>query len=462
MSSRKIFILLPDGVGLRNFAFTSFVEVGRKQGWEVIFWNHTPFDLGDLGFDEIKLKGKPAALTDILKRAKILIELDEFEKRFQDPVYQDYKFPASRAGMKSKIKIKLVSFFTIYYRGEMGLKKLRKAMKASERRTKLYKSCCAVLEREQPEFVFCTNQRPINAIAPLTAATDLGIKTGSFVFSWDNLPKATLIVEPEYYFVWSEHMKQELLKYYPELLEKKVFITGTPQFEPHSNKALLITKQDFYSTHHLDPQVNYLCFSGDDITTSPHDELYLKDVAEAVKSLNSQGYKLGIIFRRCPVDFSSRYKWVLEEYKELIVPIAPLWEKQGDSWNAILPQKEDIELQMNIISHTFMVVNIASSMVFDYASFGKPCAYINYNPKIDELKKDTRSIYEYVHFRTMPSKKAVLWINSREEIAEVIHEAVISEAVGAVELARQWFETINQKPAQLSSERIWNKIHQIA
>jgi hypothetical protein len=55
------------------------------------------------------------------------------------------------------------------------------------------------------------------AVAPLLAAQDLGIPTATFIFSWDNLPKATMVVEANYYFVWSHHMKRELLLYYPNI-----------------------------------------------------------------------------------------------------------------------------------------------------------------------------------------------------------------------------------------------------
>ncbi|MGB8703901.1 MAG: UDP-glycosyltransferase, partial [Gillisia sp.] len=70
MKKKKILILLPDGVGLRNFAFTSFVETGEQMGWEVIFWNQTAFDLSALGFKEIKAQPKVRPETDLLKRAK--------------------------------------------------------------------------------------------------------------------------------------------------------------------------------------------------------------------------------------------------------------------------------------------------------------------------------------------------------------------------------------------------------
>jgi hypothetical protein len=55
MQSPKIFILLPDGIGLRNFAFTNFHQLGLENGFEITFWNATPFDLTKLGFNEIKI-----------------------------------------------------------------------------------------------------------------------------------------------------------------------------------------------------------------------------------------------------------------------------------------------------------------------------------------------------------------------------------------------------------------------
>jgi hypothetical protein len=34
----------------------------------------------------------------------------------------------------------------------------------------------------------------------LLAAQQLGIPTATFIFSWDNLPKATMVVETDYYY----------------------------------------------------------------------------------------------------------------------------------------------------------------------------------------------------------------------------------------------------------------------
>jgi len=463
LKQKKIFILLPDGVGLRNFAFTSFVEIGEKMGWEVVFWNQTPFDLTELGYKEIKLEGKPRAYTDLLKRAKISAELDYFEEKFDDQVYQSYKFPSSNKSIKSKIKNTIVTQLTKTYKGEKGLQKLRGKLKASERKSGFYQKCKAVLEREKPDLVFCTNQRPVYAIAPLTAAQDLEIPTGTFIFSWDNLPKATMIIEPDFYFVWSEYMKKELINYYPFINSDNIFITGSPQFEPHFNLKLRKTRKEFFEENNLDLNKEYICFSGDDKTTSPDDAHYLQDVAEAIESLNKNGKtKLGILFRRCPVDFSDRYDTVLEKYKDLIVPVAPKWNQVGGNWNSVLPTQEDLELQVNTILHTKAVINLGSSMVFDFAVFDKPCLYLKYNVerKVDE-SWNPQKVYDFVHFRSMPTGKEVIWLRSKKEIGPRL-KAMVENSHKTVGEAKDWFKKINLSPAAKASERIWNEIDKIS
>ena len=82
-----------------------------------------------------------------------------------------------------------------------------------------------------------------------------------------------------------------------------------------------------------------------------------------------------------------------------------------------MPKKEDLDLQTNIAEHSFMVINVASSMVFDFAAKVKPCAYLNYLLDLKDQKKDIREIYSYIHFKTIP-ENAVFWINNKEEIRE--------------------------------------------
>lgn len=462
MKNNKVFILLPDGIGLRNFAYTDFYKIGKELGFEITYWNNTPFNLNPLGFNEIKISNsKNHSFTEIYKNARKHIELNLFVEKFNDQTYNSYRFPFGSKTFKQKIKTFLTKRIIKDYNSESKLKVLIKKINHLETKTDYFRQCLETLKREQPGLVFCTNQRPMSAIAPIEAAKYLGIPTATFIFSWDNIPKATMVITTDYYFVWSEFMKKELLKHYPYIHENQIVITGTPQFENHFNSSFQIDRETFFKQHNLDLNKKYICYSGDDITTSPNDPQYLKDTAQAVRSLNQKGYNLGIIFRRCPVDFSTRFDGVLKEYQDTIVAIEPLWKKIGDGWNTVLPTAEDMVLQTNTISHTEFVINLGSSMVFDYACHQKPCVYVNYDVSDPVLSNwSVQKIYKYIHFRSMPSQDAVSWFNNIEEI-ELKTQNLLDRKIETITEAKDWFKTINQHPSDKASERIWDFIKTI-
>jgi hypothetical protein len=463
MQNHKIFILLPDGIGLRNFAFTNFHQLGIENGFEITFWNATPFDLTKLGFNEIKIVNpKIHPITDLLKNAQIQIELNQNIKKSKDKVYNSYRFPFSYKGVKATLKTLTVKWLIFWNNSESGLNRIRKNISKNERKTKLYFDSLATLQTENPAMVFCTNQRITSAVASILAAQDIGIPTATFIFSWDNLPKGTKIIETDYYFVWSEHMKNELQYYYPHVNKNQIIVTGSPQFVPHFDKKIIESKETFYEKHHLDFNKKYICFSGDDVTTSPNDPQYLSDVVKAVKYLNANGNNIGILFRRCPVDFSKRFDSVLNENKDLITCLDPKWKKMGEGWNTILPTKEDLELQMNTIYHSELVINLGSSMVFDFVAYEKPCGFINYDVLNTEFPDwSVKKIYNFIHFRSMPTNNAVFWINSPSDMEQNIGKALNTDANKIVANAQKWFKKINQHPPEKASERIWNAISEI-
>ncbi len=447
----KIFVLLPDGVGLRNFAFSNFAELGEKEGHEIIYWNNTQFPLNkELGLDEISIKkSKTHPFSDLYKRARKNIELAQNIEKFKDETYNKYKFKQSYKGVKNFAKSSVVDVLSSTLNSEKGLKKVRERKFAYERKTQYYQNVQEQLREHKPDIVFCTNQRTLTAIAPLLAAQDLQIPTATFIFSWDNLPKATLVVETDYYFVWGEYMKAELLKYYPHIQENQIKITGTPQFEPHFQENLYIDKEVFFKEYNLDLEKKYICFSGDDITTSPNDQYYLEDLALTVRKLNEEGNKLGIIYRKCPVDFSGRHEQVLEKYKDVIVCIDPLWRNFGNGWDSAMPTKEDAQLLVNTILHTELVINVGSSMAFDAVSHDKPCIYINYDVDTKDRKMShpewtIQKIYKYIHFRSMPNKEAVLWGDSIQVIEEQVRQVLKKEY--SLESTKDWFSTICNQP----------------
>ncbi len=460
---KKVFVFFPDGVGLRNFAFTNFKTIGEQMGFEITYWNNTVFSLKDnLGFNEVKINNHTVhKLLPLYTRARKRIELNNSQRKFKDKVYETYKFPFNYKGLKNTFKSLYTKCLIGIYNSEKGIVKLRQKINTLERSTSKYKYCKEQLEQYKPDMVFCTTQRSTQSISALLAAKDLGIPTAAFVYSWDNVPKAMQVVETDYYFVWSNLMKEQLLQYYPFVKEEQVFVTGTPQFEPHYNTSLLETREAFFKQYNLDVNKKYICYSGDDETTSPLDQYYLEDLANAVRSLNAKGENLGIIYRKCPVDFTPRYNTVLEANKDIITVLDPIWKQVGKQWNQVLPTPEDFKMLYNICEHSELVTNVCSSTVFDFVAHEKPCIYYNYEQP--QLKKDIRDIgqnYKYVHFRSMPSKQAAIFCTDKNDLEGLVNQ-VLRGTLSNVEICKEWYKIVVGQTPTMASKTIWQTIDSV-
>ncbi|OYX27781.1 MAG: UDP-glycosyltransferase [Flavobacteriales bacterium 32-35-8] len=460
---KKVFIFFPDGVGLRNFAFTDFKSIGGNMGFDITYWNNTVFSLKDhLGFEELTIENQQQhPLTPLYLRARKHIELNVSQKKFSDPVYSTYKFPFHYKGLKNIFKTLFIRFLIGFNNSEKGIERIRKKINNLERSTSKYVYCKTQLQAHQPDLVFCTTQRSTQSISALLAAKDLGIPTVAFVYSWDNVPKAMQVVETDYYCVWSDLMKQQLLQYYSFVKEAQVFVTGTPQFEPHFDSSLKIPRSDFLKQYGLDVTKKYICFSGDDETTSPLDQYYLEDLVHAVRSLNAQGYHLGIIYRKCPVDFTSRYDHVLKANEDIITVLDPIWKQVGTMWHDVLPTKEDFKMLYNVCEHSELVTNVCSSTVFDFVLHHKPCIYYNYEQP--QLKKGIRDIgqnYNYVHFRSMPSKQAAIFCTDKQDLEDLVKRLIDGQLSNVAE-GLKWFEVVAGKTPTNASKNIWKAIKDI-
>ncbi len=460
---KKVFIFFPDGVGLRNFAFTDFKKIGEQMGFDITYWNNTVFSLKDnLGFKELNIEDHSShPLLPIYSRARKRAELNVSRDKFNDSVYPTYKFPFSYKDLKNTFKSLYVKWLVGLYSSEKGVEKLRSKINRLERSTSKYKYCKAQLEEHKPDLIFCTTQRATQSISALLAAKDLGIPTVAFVYSWDNVPKAMQVVETDYYCVWSDLMKQQVLQYYPFVKPDQVFVTGTPQFEPHYDESLKLSREAFFKEHNLDTDKKYICFSGDDITTSPLDQFYLEDLANAVRNLNNQGYNLGIIYRKCPVDFTDRYDAVIEKNKDIIAVLDPIWKQVGSQWNQVLPTPEDFKMLYNVCEHSEFVTNVCSSTVFDFVAHSKPCIYYNYEQP--QLKKGIRDIgqnYKYVHFRSMPSKEAVVFCTDKNDLERLVKQILDGE-LSNVKECKEWYKIVVGKAPTEASKNIWKSIDSI-
>jgi len=454
--SKKIWLLITDGIGIKNFIYTDFMQDGTLEIWSNLsflskYGTYNPLP-------HVKVNSK----TDIYKRALTKASLKFYADQFQDKAFLDYIFPNQYKTLKQSVKNIIVDFLATVNQSKLGRKKLNIQYLKTMRNSNYYNACRQQLEDEKPGFVFCTHQRALSAAVPILAARDLGIPTAAFIFSWDNLPKGNLAVPAEHYFVWSEYMKNEMLKYYPDVPVDNIHITGTPQFIPYTDHTLVESREVFCKANDLDPSNAFICFSGDDITTSPYDPVYLNDLAETVNEINkTSDVRYQIIFRRVPTDVSGRYDSVLYKHKNVIRSVVPIWKKLGnlEQWNAIMPTREDLKLLVNTVRYSDVVVNVGSTMALDFAILDKVACYINYNVG-DVTKWNIHRIYNFIHFRSKKGLDPLYWINSKEEMKEKIL-AALEDKENKLPDAKKWLEIIATHPLKDANKRLSTTIESI-
>ncbi|MCS5488981.1 hypothetical protein [Algoriphagus limi] len=450
----KICFLIPDGVGIRNYLYSDIMKDLHNSGFQLQVWHALSPEvirqserINSFEIDSFDLiTYKEDVITQILRESIAFSRLRRGAKLTQNETIMT-NWKKENLSFKKKMLLNLSEFLGKFLDNYTSILQTEKLLDSRIRGSKAYLTYKKELFEMNPQVLFCTHQRLPAASPALLAAKDLGIKTITAIFSWDNLPKARLAIRPDFYLVWSEYMAKELRFYYPEVKVEQIKITGTPQFDFYVKNDLIEDRVEFARKFGLDPGKKWICFSGDDIKTSPYDDKYLFDIAEALKNEED----IQIIFRQVPVENTARYKAVLERFPQ-IFHINPFWEK-GKYWQQFFPYPEDISHLINLAFHCQTVINIGSTMALDFAFFDHPGLYLRYDHTQSQVWK-TETIYNFQHFRSMEDLDAVGWIHSPEEILSKVKQAIYQPLTIAKD-RKKWLERIVLNPKlKTSSSRI--------
>lgn len=461
MNKEKIVLLFPDGVGIRNYLYSNVFKDIKED--LILFHNFDVKTIEKLK-ESISLsdaiiipKYKESIKEKFLRELICLSRLYYNINKVDNPTLLT-NWNWNQKTLSKKLFYKVIENTAPFFKKYSSILKLEKSYQKAIRKNPFYDEVKEILEKMLPRAVFCSHQRGLKGAPFFAAAKDLGIPTTTVIYSWDNLPKARLALRADTYLVWSDYMKKEMELYYPEIPSDTIHITGTPQFEFYDDPNNIIEKEVFFKKYNLDPAKKIICFSGDDTKTSPDDPSYLKDIAEEITNANLQE-EYQILLRRCPVDFSGRFDVVVKEYEDIIKEAPPLWHyKTSEEWTAVYPSIEDIKLLVSTAFYCDVVVNVGSTMVFDFAMFNKPCIFINYDQdNKKELDWSVKTIYQFQHFKSVDGLEAVGWINQKTEIIPKIQQA-IKEPHKIGKDRKVWMQKIMKYPLQDSSKNIANEI----
>lgn len=431
--SFKLGLVITDGVGFRNFVLSDFLEEAEKTFDEVVILSclpkriykaHTNLRVIELDVFEETFK------TWFFRKAKEIAHLKLHQKGnlgIQDNLkINDSKRKTTR-GYATRFIYKVTSFF----HSESTIQQFQNIQNKTFAHHKITKKYASSIATEQFSLLFFTHQRP-PYIAPLVyAAQQQKLKTAAFIFSWDNLAsKGRMAANFDYYLVWSDLMKQDLLKFYTSIKEEQIKIVGTPQFVPYVLPKYKMSKQDFMDEFDLDDNLKTICFSCGDSSTSKNDELYIETIAEAM--LDNKIAPVNFIVRTSPAEDPIRFKIVVERFP-FIKWNFPRWEQvrleHQEAWSQRIPTTQDVIQLRSLLEYSDLNINMLSTMSLDFMLFDKPVINPIFGNGTNGLYNDQRFL-GYAHIEHLVSSKATKVVKTKEALLQAIIDYLEKDSAG--------------------------------
>jgi hypothetical protein len=380
--SKHALVLVPDGVGVRNFVLGRFLEVLSQLTAATTVLHSIPDQLvpayASATGDRVRWMPlqsyEESAVSSTLRYALSYAQMywvGTRSMRFNLNMSVKGSWRTQAVHQAARVSGRLAA-------SPHGVRLLERGHVTVVQRSSQFSYYRRWLQELRPTVLFSTHQRPVGIVPAVLAARSLNVPTATFIFSWDNLSSKGRMASPfDHYFVWSELMRDELLRFYPDVTPDRVHVVGTPQFDPYEDRTLLLSRDAFFAQFGADPTRPLICYSGGDSSSSPEDPQHVAVLLAAVRA-GRIIRRAQVLLRPSPVDPGTRYDAVRREFPELIYA-PPAWEHTSGHWGQVLPRMEDVQLLANLTAHADLNVNVASTMTLDFAIRDKPVVNVAFD-----------------------------------------------------------------------------------
>lgn len=277
-----------------------------------------------------------------------------------------------------------------------------------------------LFEELQPDLVFnCSHIHAPRGELPVRVAHQMGIRTATFVFSWDNLSSRGRILPPyDDFLVWHQGMRDELLALYKFVTPKQVHITGTPQFDYHFKRNFHLTREELCARIGIEPSRPYVLYTTGMESDFPQEVYHVRTVIDILSAVDGPNKPQLVV--RTYVKGNSPEMEALARQKIPDVVFPPiLWEP---TW--FVPQYEDLSIYTSLLEQALFGINPASTVSMELMMFEKPVINIGFDPPGSQLAEPFRWIrhIEYDHYKQVAESGGVRVAYSVEDMRHIIHD----------------------------------------
>ncbi len=208
----------------------------------------------------------------------------------------------------------------------------------------------------------------------LREAAARGIPTASAIVGWDNTSSYSLPGAPvDWITCWSEIQKDELIEgsdWQPE----RVNIGGIPAYDGYFNKAWLLSREEYFKLHDLDPKRKLVSYASSFITFSPNIQ-NIEALADLVSS-DQLTEPSQLLVRLHPNHFMDVERFAAEReqiralaqkvpYVHVVEPV-PLGGSLGYYSGEDMPEKS------SMMAYSDVFVTVYSTMVVEASAHERP------------------------------------------------------------------------------------------
>lgn len=279
-----------------------------------------------------------------------------------------------------------------------------------------------LFNRLKPDLVF--NASHIHAPRgelPVRVAHQLGIRTATFVFSWDNLSsRGRILPHYDHFLVWHRGMQDQLQRLYPAIPEENVHITGTPQFDYHFHPQFFLSRDELYARLGLDTARPFVLYTTGMDRDFPDEVDHVRAIIDILNEISSSS-RPQMVVRTYVKGTSPAMLALAAENRPGVVFPPVLWEEK---W--FTPQFDDLTIYSSLLHHCVLGINPASTVSLELMMLDKPVINLGFNPPGSQLSSgyQWKRHIDFDHYRFVVQSGAVTVAWSVQDVRKAIYSAL--------------------------------------
>jgi hypothetical protein len=427
----KIVVLLPTAFSVRNVVYSGVLEALVAENVEVDLLLHNCSSSNELpelsafkGASSCRpmsppigrqIKGRPF-INGVIKKA--------FSKRNDIASYSLYRNWFERNYTKTeRFRSASTEGFGTLAQPKPILETLAKVSEYLYRRGYDLSSIRNNLRRLAPDFVWSTMCACALEYPYFLAARDLKIPVVTSILSFDNLTSRSLLPTYDHYLVWSERMRSQLLRLYPDVSHDQVSITGTPQFDFHCKPELIWSRNRTCDWLALPGNARYFLYAASHESLAPAEPGLVTTIAQTMEA-DPVLKKFHLVVRLHPHDDGSRWHDVSKQSKLVALSRVCGPSSAIDGWQ--MPTSDDHSLLISSLLHSEACLNIVSTMALDAAILDRPVIGIDFASEPNSPKEIMYEEYGTDHYAPLVKSGGLSLAHNWSELISLMRNALVA------------------------------------